>query len=520
MNEIYHVFVSYLSDSGFGQLQWPNLVMMAIGALFIYLAIRKQYEPLLLVPIGFGILIGNIPYDSSSLSLGVHDGPASQSELSYYHVTFDSFSIDGQNLSLQQAQDKLNKPDRDEKTIRQLINRASRVSFKNVKREPDRLAALKALEAGRAVMVNNKAKYTVNGLPEGFTPPGIVSIGQGRRVLVTEKSEAGKYPQVWSQAKQDPANASVFYWLYAGVGFGFFPPLIFLGVGALTDFGPLLSNPKTLLLGAAAQFGIFAALIGAILIGMVPTFESFTLPEAASVGIIGGADGPTAVFVTSQLASHLLGAVALAAYSYMAMVPIIQPPIMRLLTTQRERTIRMEQLKEVSKPMRIIFPIAGFLLTAFIAPGALPLLGMLFFGNLLRECLVTERLARTSQTAFIDIVTILLGITVGAKTSAASFLTWQTIFIFVLGIIAFAIGTSVGVLFAKLMNKLSRHPVNPLIGAAGVSAVPMAARVAHRVGQEEDPQNFLLMHAMGPNVAGVIGSAVAAGVLLSWLLGG
>jgi oxaloacetate decarboxylase beta subunit len=521
MNEVYDVFVSYLSDSSFGQMQWPNLVMMAIGGLFIFLAITKNYEPLLLVPIGFGILIGNVPYDSSALSLGVQDGPASESAMGYYQVEFDTLRMEGRSLSFNEAlSQSLPTPQRNEQAVRKLINRAQTVRLTSAKPIDDRITALRQIEAGRAIMVNKKAKFTVRHLPGGFEPPSIVSIGQGRRVFVKDIAKDHKYPQVWSQKKQDPANASVLYWLYTGVGFGFFPPLIFMGVGALTDFGPLLSNPKTLLLGAAAQFGIFAALLGSIALGLIPGIEPFTLQEAASIGIIGGADGPTAIFVTSQLASNLLGAVALAAYSYMAMVPIIQPPIMKLLTTKEERSIRMEQLKPVSKPMRILFPIGGFLLTVFIAPGALPLLGMLFFGNLLRECMVTERLARTTQTAFIDIVTILLGITVGAKTSAAGFLTWQTIFIFVLGILAFAIGTSVGLLFGKLMNKLSKHPVNPLIGAAGVSAVPMAARVAHRVGQEEDPQNFLLMHAMGPNVAGVIGSAVAAGVLLSWLMGG
>ncbi|MEM7755041.1 MAG: sodium ion-translocating decarboxylase subunit beta, partial [Planctomycetota bacterium] len=287
----------------------------------------------------------------------------------------------------------------------------------------------------------------------------------------------------------------------------------FLGIGALTDFGPMLSNPKTLLLGAAAQFGIFGSLLAAVVLG-------FTLPEAASIGIIGGADGPTAIFTCAQLAPDLLGPVALAAYSYMAMVPIIQPPIIKLLTTKEERQIRMAQPKEVSQPVKIAFPIVAFLLTAFIAPGGLPLLGMLFFGNLLRESMVTARLMKTAQGPFIDIVTILLGVTVGAKTAASSFLTLQTIYIFLIGITAFALATATGVLFGKLMNKLTKEDINPMIGAAGVSAVPMAARVVHKLGLEEDPQNYLLMHAMGPNVAGVIGSAVAAGVLLSKLGGG
>jgi len=306
------------------------------------------------------------------------------------------------------------------------------------------------------------------------------------------------------------AVGGLFYYFYQGIHLEILPPLIFLGVGALTDFGPLLGNPRVILLGAAAQGGIFFALLGAIVLG-------FDMNEASAIGIIGGADGPTAIFTCAQLAPDLLGPVALAAYSYMAMVPIIQPPIIRALTSRQERRIRMEPPANVSKQMKIIFPIAGFLLTAFIAPGGLPLLGMLFFGNLLRESMVTDRLAKTAQTAFIDIVTILLGVTVGAKTNAANFLTAQTIFIFILGIVAFAVATATGVLFAKLMNKLSTEQINPMIGAAGVSAVPMAARVVHAEGLKEDPQNYLIMHAMGPNVAGVIGSAVAAGVLLSRL---
>ncbi|MEL6741164.1 MAG: sodium ion-translocating decarboxylase subunit beta, partial [Planctomycetota bacterium] len=282
--------------------------------------------------------------------------------------------------------------------------------------------------------------------------------------------------------RQNVHNASIFWWLFAGVGLaGFYPPLIFLGIGALTDFGPMLSNPKTVLLGAAAQFGIFASLLGAIAIG-------FDITEAASIGIIGGADGPTAIFTASQLAPHLLGAVALAAYSYMAMVPIIQPPIIKLLTSKTERRIRMPEGKPVSRRARILFPIVAFLVTAFIAPGGLPLLGMLFLGNLLRESLVADRLVKTAQNAFIDIVTILLGVTVGAKTSAATFLTWETIGVFLLGIAAFCIATATGVLFAKLLNRFTKEPINPMIGAAGVSAVPMAARVVHKLGQEEDPQ--------------------------------
>ncbi|MCC7205002.1 MAG: sodium ion-translocating decarboxylase subunit beta, partial [Phycisphaeraceae bacterium] len=282
-----------------------------------------------------------------------------------------------------------------------------------------------------------------------------------------------------------------------------------LGLGALTDFGPLLANPRTIILGAAAQFGIFGTIFGARALG-------FSGPEAGSIGIIGGADGPTAIYTCTKLAPDLLGAVALSAYSYMAMVPLIQPPIMRLLTTKKERMIHMEQPKNVTKTMRVMFPIIGFLLCGFIANAALPLLGCLFFGNLLRESGVVERLSKTAQTTFIDIVTILLGLSVGTKTQASTFLTLNTVGIFILGMVAFSIATAAGLLMAKFMNLISKKQINPLIGSAGVSAVPMAARVSQMMAHRDDPHNFILMHAMGPNVAGVIGTAVAAGVLLSY----
>jgi sodium ion-translocating decarboxylase beta subunit len=298
-----------------------------------------------------------------------------------------------------------------------------------------------------------------------------------------------------------------------GVETGAFPLIIFMGVGALTDFGPLLANPRTLLLGAAAQFGIFATLLGALALTSLGVMD-FTLAEAAAIGIIGGADGPTAIYVAGQLAPHLLGAIAVAAYSYMALVPLIQPPIMRLLTTQRERRLEMTQLRTVSTRERILFPLMLLLVVAFLLPAAAPLVGMLCFGNLMRECGVVDRLSETTQNALINIVTIFLGLAVGSKLAADQFLTMSTLGILALGAAAFAIGTASGVLMAKLMNLVSRTPINPIIGAAGVSAVPMAARVANRVGMEANPQNFLLMHAMGPNVAGVIGSAVAAGILI------
>ena len=294
----------------------------------------------------------------------------------------------------------------------------------------------------------------------------------------------------------------------AGIQQGLFPLMIFMGVGAMTDFGPLIANPKTALLGGAAQFGIFSVFLMALGLG-------FTIPQAASIGIIGGADGPTSIFVTSKLAPELLGAIAVAAYSYMALVPIIQPPIMKLLTTKKEREIKMSQLRTVSKREKIVFPLLCLILCALLLPDACPLIGALTFGNLCKECGVVDRLSKTIQNEFINIVTILLGLSVGSKLSADKFLTIQTLYILFLGLVAFSFATAMGVLFAKLMNLLSKEKINPLIGAAGVSAVPMAARVANKVGLEANPQNFLLMHAMGPNVAGVIGSAVAAGVLLA-----
>lgn len=303
-----------------------------------------------------------------------------------------------------------------------------------------------------------------------------------------------------------------------GIETGAFPLIIFMGVGALTDFGPLLANPRTLFLGAAAQFGIFATLLGALGLTALGIMD-FSVREAAAIGIIGGADGPTAIYVAGRLAPDLLGAIAVAAYSYMALVPLIQPPIMKALTTESERRIQMVQLREVSKAERILFPLVLLLLVALLLPSAAPLIGMLAFGNLMRECGVVDRLSDTTQNALINIVTIFLGLAVGSKLSAEQFLVPSTLGILVLGIVAFAIGTASGVLMGKLMNRLSKQPINPLIGAAGVSAIPMAARVANKVGLEANPQNILLMHAMGPNVAGVIGSAVAAGVMIMFTSG-
>lgn len=370
---------SFWEFTGFYNCEWTNLVMLAVGCFFVWLAIKKNFEPLLLVPIGFGMLIGNIPFQP--------------------------------------------------------------------------------------------------GMEIGIYEPG-----------------------------------SVLNILYNGVEKGWYPPLIFLGIGAMTDFSALLANPKLMIIGACAQFGIFGAYMLALLLGFDPL-------SAGCVAIIGGADGPTAIFTTSKLNPALLGAVAVSAYSYMALIPLIQPPIMRLFTTKEERLIKMKPARVVSQNEKIIFPIVGLMLTCFVVPSGLPLLGMLFFGNLLRESGVTSRLAKTASNAMTDIVTILLGLTVGASTQADLFLTVDTLKIFGLGFLAFIIASSAGVLSVKLFNLFLRKDkrINPLIGNAGVSAVPMAARISNNLGLEYDPTNYLLMHAMGPNVAGVIGSAVAAGVLLSFL---
>ena len=394
---------------------WRNYVMIAVACVLLYLAIVKQFEPLLLLPIAFGMLLANLP------AAGMMS-----------HPSFTFFA--NQQEALAGAQ-RLGK-DITDVTMR--LNPATG-------------------EMGYALQT---------------------------------------------------ANGGLLYYLYQGVKLGIYPPLIFMGVGAMTDFGPLIANPKSLLLGAAAQLGIFLTFLGAKLLG-------FTAAEASSIGIIGGADGPTAIFVTTKLAPHLLGPIAVAAYSYMALVPVIQPPIMKALTTKKERSIRMGQLRQVSKTEMIIFPIAVTIIVSLLLPDAATLVGMLMLGNLMRVCGVVERINKTAQNELINIVTIFLGLTVGATTQGSTFLTMQTIYIVVLGVVAFGCGTAGGVLLAKLMNILSGGTINPLIGSAGVSAVPMAARVSQKVGQEEDPGNFLLMHAMGPNVAGVIGSAVAAGVFIA-----
>ena len=367
-------------------------------------------------------------------------------------------------------------------------------------------SGLAQISAGQATMILISLILLYLAIAKKFEPLLLVTIGFGGLL--------SNIPGV-----EIATGDGLLHLIYVvGIETGAFPLLIFMGVGAMTDFGPVLANPKTFLLGAAAQFGIFATLLGAL--GMTSMgWMDFSLSQAAAIGIIGGADGPTAIFVAGKLAPELLGAIAIAAYSYMALVPIIQPPIMRALTNDQERSIVMVQLREVSRVERIIFPLLLLILVAFLLPSAAPLLGMFCFGNLMRECGVVDRLADTTRNSLINIVTILLGLGVGSKLQAENFLTAETLGILVLGMLAFAIGTASGVLMAKLMNRVSSTPINPLIGAAGVSAVPMAARVVNKVGLESNPQNYLLMHAMGPNVAGVIGSAVAAGLMIL-LVGG
>ena len=416
--------VNFLQQTGFYIVQQNplSLVMLAVSCVLLYLAIVKQFEPLLLLPIAFGMLLTNLPGAEMYHEVLFANG----------HVQWELF---GGATVTQEIIDEI------------AAGGATQTIL-------DELTSL----LGSSISV------------------GLLDV------------------------------------LYLGVKLGVYPCLIFVGVGAMTDFGPLIANPKSLLLGAAAQLGIFVTYIGATLLG-------FTGPEASSIGIIGGADGPTAIYTTSHLAPHLLGPIAVAAYSYMALVPVIQPPIMKALTTDKERKIKMKQLRPVSKTEKILFPIIVTIFVSFLVPSAASLVGCLMLGNLMRECGVVERLSKTVQNELMNIVTIFLGVSVGATATAATFLSWQTLGILLLGIVAFGFGTAGGVLLAKVMNIFSKEKVNPLIGSAGVSAVPMAARVSQVVAQKYDPSNFLLMHAMGPNVSGVIGSAMAAGVLLA-LFGG
>ena len=461
--------IEFLKQTGvvgfFGDGGWKNLVMIAIACVLCYLAIGKKFEPLLLLPIAIGMLLTNLPFA----------GAYHEELFAAGHIQWDLFggaAIDA-NKILHIAQE-LN-----------IINPLTNAHF---------LDYTSLVESGLAAeypvldsMINMFETATANG----------------------------------TIAKIDVGLLDV---LYLGVKLGVYPCLIFIGVGAMTDFGPLIANPKSLILGAAAQVGIFATVAGVMGVSAIGTAFGwgeieFALEEAASIGIIGGADGPTAIYTTSILAPQLLGPIAVAAYSYMALVPVIQPPIMRALTSKKERQIRMDSLRPVSKKQKILFPIMVSIVVALIVPSAAILVGCLMFGNLLKECGVCDRLSKTVQNELMNIVTVFLGVSVGATATASTFLSPKTIIIIIMGVVAFGVATASGVLIAKLMNVFlpEGKKVNPLIGSAGVSAVPMAARVSQKVGQEDDPGNFLLMHAMGPNVAGVIGSGIAAGVLIALL---
>ena len=455
---------------------WKNFIMLAIACILIYLAVYKEFEPNLLVAIGFGMFIINIP--------GAYNILYGTSGWIITDTVTDTVIAKGTEQSLLAWAYNLN-PDAF----------ASALSSLNLETLPDTWGALS--ENAQQLLINTVPWTSENG---GFTVQQVIL-----DYINTYSIYAGNTISVSSGIV---ANEGIFFYLYKGVEWVIFPPLIFMGIGAMTDFGPMIANPSSMLMGAAAQLGIFITFTVAVLIG-------FTGEEAASIGIIGGADGPTAIYVTTKLAPHLLASIAVAAYSYMALIKIIQPPIIKLLTTKKERGIVMEQLRPVSKTEKVIFPLVVTGIVGVLLPSAIPLIGMLMLGNLFRESGVVPRLAKTASNELINIVTILLGVLVGSKATADTFLTQQTLLILVIGVVAFALGTAGGVLIGKLMCVLTKGKVNPIIGAAGVSAVPMAARIAHNVGQEENPNNYLLMHAMGPNVSGVIGSAVAAGVLLA-----
>ena len=481
--DILQTLSSLARESGIAQfLANPlALVMVGIACLLIYLAIVKKFEPLLLLPIAFGMLLTNLLGSEvyhEALFAGGHAnwslfGGAVQINAKDLLLDVNNFMVNASGSVLQNVGDSLQ--------VFGQITGATGVAT----------SELVPLSQVMEYMASNGAATTIIlkdafiSSEQVFTAAGVLAASAGQAI-----------------------TPGLLDYLYLGVKLGIYPCLIFIGVGAGTDFGPLIANPKTLLLGAAAQLGIFMTFIGASLLG-------FNTAEAGAIGIIGGADGPTAIWLTGKLAPHLLGPIAVAAYSYMALVPVIQPPIMKALTTKKERQIVMEQLRPVSHTEKVIFPIVVTILVSLLLPSATPLVGCLMLGNLMRECGVVERLNKTVQNELMNIVTIFLGITVGATATAQTFLRLQTIEIIVLGVVAFGMGTAGGLLLAKLMNQLTGGKINPLIGSAGVSAVPMAARVSQMVGQKENPANFLLMHAMGPNVAGVIGSAIAAGVLLS-----
>ncbi|MBR2388400.1 MAG: sodium ion-translocating decarboxylase subunit beta [Clostridia bacterium] len=456
--------INFINSTGIARLltseDWlKTLIMLALSAVLIYLAIVKKFEPLLLLPIAIGMLLTNLPGGGMfHLEMFIPDE-------SIINALDTAFS-DG------------------------IFNHAELIELKSLG-----LSVVEAIE-----------HYEISGVMNGFEIVGNIEspeIAQNVYDYLMSDLTSVNYGDVLH-------HGGLLDLLYLGVKLGIYPCLIFIGIGAMTDFTPLISNPKSLFIGAGAQLGVFVAFSGALLSGV------FTPEQAAAIGIIGGADGPTAILVTKTLAPALLGAIAIAAYSYMALIPLIQPPFMKMLTTKKERQIKMTTLRPVSKTEKILFPIVVTAVVGLIIPDALPLIGCLMFGNLLNVCGLTDRLSKTAQNELMNIVTIFLGITVGATASADNFLRFETILIIALGLVAFCISTCGGLITAKIMNVLSGGKINPLIGSAGVSAVPMAARVSQKVGQAEDPSNFLLMHAMGPNVAGVIGSAVAAGVFLSW----
>ena len=467
---IWEILKNFGTSTGIAQLfqgdGWKQLIMILIAILLLYLAIFKEAEPYLLIPIGFGMLLVNLPGSDVYLKSNV--------DIKYTYETFAN--LIGVNAE------------------------TGRAIFATFGLENIDVLELPLAKIVEYITVNGEGKELTDTVKAILNANGYTDSNIFANIITTVSNSANLY---------DSEFEGLLGVIYLGVKYEIYPCLIFLGIGATTDFGPLIANPKSMILGAAAQIGIFVTLLGALLLG-------FTGPEAASIGIIGGADGPTAILTTSKLASDLLPAISVAAYSYMALVPFIQPPIIRLLTTKKERRIKMKQLRTVTKTEKIIFPILVTVVVCLLIPSCAPLVGMLMLGNLIKESGVVPKLTETAGNALLYIVTILLGICVGATASANSFLTVNTLKIFALGVVAFSIATAAGVLFGKIMCKATKGQVNPMIGAAGVSAVPMAARVVHKEGVREDPTNFLLMHAMGPNVAGVIGSAIAAGILISF----
>ncbi len=484
MDKFLEAIIDLWESSGLAQLcnfangGWKNLIMIAVACVLLFLAIKKQFEPLLLLPIAFGMLLVNLPLG------GVMD-PQRNALVEFSQEEIQQY-IDGTY-----------------EEVYPVYEQEASISADEMKQYNEYYGA----EFCRVETIVNAAGQEVQVLHIGDDQYKVAGVAEDGTVTVVRP--------FWQHFEQ----GGLLWYLYQGVKFGIYPPLIFLGIGAMTDFGPLLSNPKSFLLGAAAQFGIFVTYVGARCLNLLPFAEewgiAFTPTQAASIAIIGGADGPTAIFLTSKLAPELLGAIAVAAYSYMALVPIIQPPIMRALTTEKERKVVMTELRTVSKTEKILFPIMVTVICVLLLPSAAPLIGMLMLGNLMRESGVVDRISKTAQNELMNIVTICLGVTVGATANAHNFLKPTTLLIICLGLIAFSMGTAGGVLLGKVMYAVTGGKVNPLIGSAGVSAVPMAARVAQKEGQKANPSNFLLMHAMGPNVAGVIGSAVAAGVLLT-----